>query len=80
MQSNIVGKNFTISKKINGTDVYHNRHIHILGEFIEEGERKYRVQEEGKEPFSAIADVYDKYFDVQKGKVLPKRYNAKLQN
>ena len=78
MNGSIVGKSFVISTKRPTTDQYTHRTVHILDEHWEDGKRMYRVKEPGKQPFTAIADIYDRYFHFEKGNMRPKGYRDKL--
>lgn len=74
--SAIVGKKFIISTKDPRTDQYRVRQVLIVREFTQDGERMYEVKGRGRKPFSALADVYDRYFNLQKGNIKPKGYKG----
>ena len=78
MKSSIIGKSFVISTKSTTGTALLNRTVKIVNEFKSSGQRYYRVEEEGKLPFDALADRYDQIFNITPKTVRPKNYRSNV--
>lgn len=78
MHQNLVGQTVQFSPQNRKDGGNNTRTLNILGEYIEDSKRWYRVQDvNSKEEFPACANTYDRFFLLKKQLVVAKNGRVK---